>query len=197
MLNGSRIGKWVAGGLGALVLLVALLLYTPPGLTLVGRMVSPLSGGAVRVERLGGFFPNRLHAARLTIADSGGVWLQIEQPSLRWSALSFVSNHIAAREISAARITVLRRPISSGATGQTPRLDIEKLSFPRIVLARSDEARCGSHCRQSDGRLLFAACGIRCRVATTGLGALDSERTHLSGWSGRSRRVFTVAALSA
>ena len=135
MLNGSRIGKMVAGGLGALVLLVALLLYTPPGLTLVGRMVSPLSGGVVRVEGLGGIFPNRLHAARLTIADSGGVWLQIEQPSLRWSALSFVSNHIAVREISAARITVLRRPISSGATGQTPRLDIEKLSFPRIVLA--------------------------------------------------------------
>ncbi|HKB95510.1 MAG TPA: translocation/assembly module TamB domain-containing protein, partial [Rhizomicrobium sp.] len=136
MLNGSRIGKWIAGGLGALVLLVALLLYTPPGLNLVGRMVSPLSGGAVRVDGLGGFFPNRLHAARLEIADSGGIWLQIEQASLRWSALSFVSNHIAVREISAARIAVLRRPIPSGAVGgETPRLDIEKLSFPRIALA--------------------------------------------------------------
>ncbi|HMH66068.1 MAG TPA: hypothetical protein VK515_10795, partial [Rhizomicrobium sp.] len=136
MLNGSRIGKWIAGGLGALVLLVALLLYTPPGLTLVGRMVSPLSGGAVRVEGLGGYFPNRLHAVRVTIADTGGVWLQIEQPSLRWSALSFVSNHIAVREISAARITVLRRPIPSGAaSGETPRLDIEKFSLPRIELA--------------------------------------------------------------
>jgi translocation and assembly module TamB len=138
MLNGLRIGKWIAGGLGALALLVALLLYTPPGLTLVGRMISPLSGGAVRVEGLGGFFPNRLHAVRLTIADAGGVWLQIEQPSLRWSALSYVSNHIAVREISATRIAVLRRPIPSGAaSGETPRLDIEKLSLPRIELAAS------------------------------------------------------------
>lgn len=130
----SRTGKWIAGAAGTLVLLLALLFYTPPGLLLVGRMVSSLSGGDAKVEGLGGFFPNRLHADRVEIADKKGVWLQIEQASLRWSALALLSNHVRVEEISAARITVLRRPIPSGAVGTTPLLDIAHLSLPQIAL---------------------------------------------------------------
>ncbi len=135
-----HIGKWVLGGLGvlavALTIILALLLYTPPGLRLVGRMVSPLSGGTVRVEGLEGQFPNRLQVARLEISDSNGVWLTVEQATLRWSALAMIANHVAVQEVSAARVAVLRRPVPSGAaTGETPRIDIEKLSLPRIALA--------------------------------------------------------------
>jgi translocation and assembly module TamB len=136
MQGWRTIGKWIGGVAGGSVLLLALLLYTPPGLALVARLVSPLSGGTVRVQGLGGLFPNRLHVARLEIADDGGVWLTIDNASLRWSALAMLADHVSVENISAARITVLRQPIPSGKTGgAAPRLDIEKLSFPRIELA--------------------------------------------------------------
>jgi translocation and assembly module TamB len=136
MQNWRTIGKWIGAATGAVVLLLALLLYTPPGLALVARLVSPLSGGTVRVQGLGGLFPNRLHVDKLEIADDGGVWLTIDQASLRWSALAMLADHVSVQDISAARITVLRQPIPSGkAGGATPRLDIERLSFPHIDLA--------------------------------------------------------------
>jgi translocation and assembly module TamB len=130
------IGKWIGGVAGGIALLLALLLYTPPGLALVARLVSPLSGGTVRVQGLGGFFPNHLHVAKLEVADDAGVWLTIDSASLRWSALTMLADHVSVQDISAARINVLRQPIPSGkAGGTTPGLDIEKLSFPRIDLA--------------------------------------------------------------
>jgi translocation and assembly module TamB len=136
MRNWRTIGKWIGGVAGAILLLLALLLYTPPGLALVARLVSPLSGGTVRVQGLGGLFPNRLHVAKLEVADAGGIWLTIDSASLRWSALAMLADHVSVQDISAARITVLRQPIPSGeAGGPTPRLDIENLSFPRVDLA--------------------------------------------------------------
>jgi translocation and assembly module TamB len=136
MRDWRTIGKWVAGAAGAILLLLALLLYTPPGLALVARLVSPLSGGTVRVQDLGGFFPNHLTVAKLDVADDDGVWLTVDNASLRWSALAMLADHVSVEDISASRVTVLRRPLPSGkAGGTTPRIDIEKLSLPRIDLA--------------------------------------------------------------
>jgi len=137
MREARHTGRWIAAAPGAVLLLaVLLLLYTPPGLALAGRMARPLSGGLVTVEGLGGFFPNRLHAEKLEVADSAGVWLRVERASLRWSALALIGNHVRVRDIAAARITVLRRPIPSGApSGESPLLDIDRLSLPRIELA--------------------------------------------------------------
>ncbi len=128
--------RWCLGAIGLALLALLALLYTPPGLRLAGRLAGPLSGGQVRVEGLGGFFPNHLHAARLEVADSDGVWLRIEQASLSWSALALLGNHVSVGDIAAARVTVLRRPIPSGASsGTTPRIDIGHLSLPRLDLA--------------------------------------------------------------
>jgi translocation and assembly module TamB len=122
--------------LGAFVLAVVLLLYTPFGLAWLGQLAGPLSGGTVRVDGLGGFFPNRLHAARVEISDVKGAWLRIDQPSLRWSAFAMIGNHVSAQEVKAQRIIVLRRPIPSRkAGGETPRIDIDQLSVARIDLA--------------------------------------------------------------
>ncbi len=127
---------WSLGAGGALLLAVLLLLYTPPGLRLVGRLAEPLSGGQVRVEGLGGFFPNHLRVVRLEVADSQGVWLRVEQASLDWSALALMGNHVAVENVSAARVVVMRRPISAEeSSGETPRIDIGHLSLPRIDLA--------------------------------------------------------------
>jgi translocation and assembly module TamB len=131
-----RIAGWSLGLFGTLGLALLLLLYTPPGLRLVGRLIGQFSGGRVQVEDLGGFFPNRLHAQRLEISDRSGIWLRVEQISLTWSALAMLRNHAAIDGVSASRITVLRRPIPSAESGRrTPRIDIEHLSIPQIVLA--------------------------------------------------------------
>jgi translocation and assembly module TamB len=131
-----RIAGWSLGLFGTLGLALLLLFYTPPGLLLVGRLIGLFSGGQVQVDGLGGLFPNRLHAQRLEISDRSGIWLKVEQISLTWSALAMLRNHASIDSVSASRMTVLRRPIPSAASGRrTPRVDIEHLSTPQIVLA--------------------------------------------------------------
>jgi translocation and assembly module TamB len=121
---------------GAFVMTLILLLYTPPGLALVGRLVAPVTGGRIRIEGMGGFFPNHLHAARLEIADRTGTWLQIEGASVDWSALAMLRNHLAVDNVSAVNVVVLRRPVPSRSSGgEGPRIDIARLSLPRILLA--------------------------------------------------------------
>jgi len=64
------------------------------------------------------------------------VWLRIDQPSLSWSALAMISNHVSAQDLKAQRIIVLRRPVPSRkAGGETPRIDIGHLTLARIELA--------------------------------------------------------------
>lgn len=125
--------KWTAGAAGGVLLLLALLLFTSPGLTLVGRMAHPLTGGAVTVEGLSGTSPNRLRAASVEIADTQGVWLRITDVALNWSSLSALRNHIRVRDVTAARIAVLRRPIASDSEeGETPRITVAHFRFARI-----------------------------------------------------------------
>jgi len=127
--------RWSLWAGGALIMALLLLLYTPPGLRLAGRLVGPLSGGQVHVEGLGGFFPGRLHADKIAVADKEGVWLRIDGAAIRWSALSLLANHIAVQDVSAARVTVLRRPLpATSQGGETPRIDIAHLSVPIIAL---------------------------------------------------------------
>jgi translocation and assembly module TamB len=133
---GASIRRWSLTALGVVALAVLLVLYTPPGLAWVGRLAGSLSGGTVRVDGLGGFFPNRLHAARVEVSDSMGVWLRIDQASLDWSALALISNHVSVRDLKAQRITVLRRPLPSSKTsGTTPQIDVDRLALARIELA--------------------------------------------------------------
>ena len=98
-----RIAIWAGTVLGAMVLALLALFYTPPGLALTGRMAGALSGGTLRVEGLGGFFPNRLHAERVEIADAGGVWLRIDGAAIDWSALAMIGNHVSVEDVTAMR----------------------------------------------------------------------------------------------
>lgn len=135
MRNWKPWAKWTTGVASALLLLLLLLLFTPPGLALVGRMVRPLTGGAVAVEQLSGTFPNRLRAASVEIADTQGVWLRLTGIALDWSAFSALRNHITVRDVTADRIAVLRRPIPSDSeSSETPRIDVAHFRFTRIEL---------------------------------------------------------------
>jgi translocation and assembly module TamB len=129
------IAKWIGATLGAVVLALLLLFYTPPGLKIAGNLVAGLSGGAVRITGLSGLFPNHLRVARVEVADDQGVWLSIDQAALDWSALAMFSNHLAIDKVTADRVVVLRRPIPSGkSSGQGPRVDIAALELPRVEI---------------------------------------------------------------
>ncbi len=131
----TRRMTWSLGVAGILVLGLLFFLYTPPGLSMVGRLAAPLTGGQVRVAGLGGFFPGRLHAARVELADGKGIWLRVDDARLEWSALALLGNHIDVQRVSAAHIAVLRRPLPSQEPGgETPRIDIEHLTAPLIEL---------------------------------------------------------------
>ncbi|MEP7356561.1 MAG: hypothetical protein ABI847_04935, partial [Anaerolineales bacterium] len=127
--------KWSLGLAGTLMLALLFLFYTPTGLSMVGRLAAPLTGGQVRVEGLGGFFPGRLHATRLELADRNGVWLRIDGVALEWSAPALLGNRVDIDSVSAERITLLRRPLpSEESSSETPRIDIDRLSAPYIEL---------------------------------------------------------------
>jgi len=131
----KTIAKWVGASLGAVVLALLLLFYTPPGLKLAGDMVARLSGGSVRITGLSGLFPNHLRVTRVEVADDQGVWLSIDQAALDWSALAMFSNHIVIDKVTASRVAVLRRPIPSRKnSGESPRVDIAALELPRVEI---------------------------------------------------------------
>ena len=149
--------KWTLGVAGTLVLAFLLLFYTPPGLSLVGRLAAPLTGGQVRIAGLGGFFPSRLHAARLELADGAGVWLRIDDAALEWSAFALLGNHIDIDSVSARRIMVLRRPLpSQSPAGETPRLDIR----PPVGTGHRTCGRGDRPCRDAVGGRQPAFCFI-------------------------------------
>jgi translocation and assembly module TamB len=128
---------WSMAGAGAVTALtLLLLLFTAPGLSLVGRMVQSLSGGALKLTDFGGTSPNRLRAARVEIADRDGVWLRIEQVSLDWSVLALLSDRIAVQQVRAAAVTVLRRPVPDAEdSGRSWQIEVAQLALPRILLA--------------------------------------------------------------
>jgi translocation and assembly module TamB len=132
----ARRARYSLAVLGAIILALLLLFYTPFGLAGVARLVGAFSSGTVRIVGLGGVFPNRLQAERVEVADVEGPWLRLEQVSLRWSALAALRDHLAVREVRAARVVVLRRPVPSRKPEQKgPRLDIGHLVLDRIELA--------------------------------------------------------------
>lgn len=51
-----------------------------------------------------------IRAARLTLRDADGIWLEVEQLRLLWSPLSLLGGNIRIEEATASRIALLRSP---------------------------------------------------------------------------------------
>jgi translocation and assembly module TamB len=134
MRDFPNIAKWGLGAAGGLLLLLGLLLFTSPGLAIVGSLVRLLTGGDVTVEGLSGSSPNALQAELVVISDPQGPWLRIEKASLRWSALAALGNHIAIRDVTAARVVLLRRPAPSARESKPTLFEIDRLSLPNVEI---------------------------------------------------------------
>lgn len=131
----KKVAPWLAGALSLVALLLLVLMRTPAGHSVLEWSVKKLTGGEVVVTGLGGALPNSLKAARVELRDDNGTWLRADQISLNWTALPALWGRIAVQSLAAGQVTVLRQPLASQDTGTTPRIDIDEISLPRIVLA--------------------------------------------------------------
>jgi len=99
--------------LGGLVAVIRYGPMTPAGRRIVETMVSGSRAGRVgrlRIEGLRGDVWRDFTLARLTIADSGGVWLDARDLAVRWDAGALLGHRVHVRTASARLIILAHRP---------------------------------------------------------------------------------------
>ncbi|WP_456299907.1 hypothetical protein, partial [Falsiroseomonas oryzae] len=109
----------------------------------VERQLASLVPG-LRIEGLRDPLSSTPGFARLTLSDANGVWLEIEDGSVAWTRLALLRRRLEIDSLSAARIAVLRLPVSDTPPdpGAAPGSLIPQLpSLP--VDIRLDRARIG------------------------------------------------------
>ncbi len=133
-----RLARWAGGMAGGLVLLLALILWTAPGHRLIGWIIFRVSAGEVYVQGLDGALPGHAVAQTIELRDPEGPWLRISGVDLTWSPFSVLRNHYEIQQLSAAKVSLLRRPLPSPPSDRpSPRIDVYALSLPHIDIAPS------------------------------------------------------------
>lgn len=184
MRRALRYAGWTLGAAALLVVLVIggviLAGNTRTGRRLLERETAALTAGRVRLSGLKGRFPAQITLARLQLADARGIWLRAEDLSLRWSPLALLRWNLHVEALSAARIEVLRRPVSArpgsrgGGATHLPRIDVDRVRIGTLVLEPAaaghlarlrvraaihyrsiDDARVSLHVRRTNGQGLY------------------------------------------
>jgi translocation and assembly module TamB len=131
-----RILRWTGGTVAGLALMLALILWTPPGHRLIEWIAAKATDGQVIVEGLEGALPASATARTVELRDAGGAWLRITDAEVEWSPLTILGNHYEVKRVAAAKVEFLRRPLpSKPSEGPSPRIDVYVLSLPHIDIA--------------------------------------------------------------
>ncbi len=161
------------------------ILHFNPGQALVERLLSQATGGPVSVTGLTGRFPDVFQIERLELSDRDGVWLVAEGVHLDWSPTRLVRREAAVERFEAARVQVLRLPVSDAApapaaapgdtgSGLPVSIDVQHLRIDRLELA---EAVAGAAVNVSvEGRAKVAS--LESGTADLSLRRLDGEGTY-------------------
>ncbi|WP_380053170.1 translocation/assembly module TamB domain-containing protein [Falsihalocynthiibacter sp. SS001] len=103
-------------------------------------------GRTVKISGFRGALSSTATMAKLTVADSEGIWLSIEDASLNWQRAALLRGRFEVKELTAARIEVLRKPIAPPSEAPTPEasgfalpelpvsINIDNVSSPEVVL---------------------------------------------------------------
>ena len=138
-MDWRNIARWAAivfAGIALAVLLaIALGLYTAPGRFLVARLISPLTDGRVVVRGLSGNLPDHLLVDELDLRDSQGTWLHVEKLVLDWKVFPIFSNHLVVLRARAVQANFFRRPIPSDNKPSTFIFDIDKAVIDHATVA--------------------------------------------------------------
>lgn len=137
-------------GMALLALLLALVglfgaLQTPPGKALLANIASSLAsspGLTVSIRGLSGFVPFDMSVEAIELADADGRFARIEDARLDWRPLALLSRRVEVTSLSAARVSLDRRPVlpstparDDEGSGFALPVRIESLSIPEITLA--------------------------------------------------------------
>ena len=76
--------------------------------------------GRLKVYGLKGDLLSDFTIDRVTLADSQGVWLEVNKISMDWSYLALVGRSFHANDIKAETVRVLRRPVVEPPSGEPP-----------------------------------------------------------------------------
>ncbi|PWC30509.1 translocation/assembly module TamB domain-containing protein [Teichococcus aestuarii] len=162
-----RVLRWALGLLAILILLPVLLLggvlvgaNTAPGQRLLADLAQRFVPG-LTIEGLHGPIPGAPGFARLTMADSQGPWLEVEDARLDLDLRALLSRDLRIEALTARRVALLRLP-EAGAPAPEPepqtteggpiptlpnlpvavhleRLAVERIEIPRELVAATVE----------------------------------------------------------
>lgn len=147
MRRAARLASWALAAIAALPLLVAALLVaianTDPGRRAIERTVAWASGGQVRLEGLGGRFPDRLRVERVEMRDRDGTWGSASNLALDWLPSRLLRGEARVTRVELARLALERWPAAQreaqtsrkGSTRLPVRIDIEAARVGRLELA--------------------------------------------------------------
>ncbi len=104
---------------------------------LVDFLQNQLSGENrdIRVEGLTGAFSSKAQLDRLTIADTQGVWLVIEDATLDWTRSALLRGAFTVNELSARRIAILRAPLPTPADPALPAPEATPFRLPELPVS--------------------------------------------------------------
>ncbi len=97
----------------------------------------------VRLSGVDGIFSAHPTIAKITVADSQGTWLELDQVEMAWNRAALFDRTIEIDSLKAARISVLRKPVAAaekakaggGLSGPPLAIDVKAISLPKIELA--------------------------------------------------------------
>ncbi|MDI4664937.1 translocation/assembly module TamB domain-containing protein [Xanthobacter autotrophicus] len=152
MATVRTLAKWLGLALlGVLALLVMLFgaIQTPPGKALLARLGSSLAsanGLQVEISGITGFVPVNMGVARITAADAGGTFAEVENVRLDWNPLSLLAGTLDIDLAGASRVALRRKPdlppapapaapsATSGGGGFALPVRIGRLAIDEIVI---------------------------------------------------------------
>ena len=149
LLGMIRRRKWLMAILSALIALVVLLIAarlwiaSDGGRAFVesqidGREAGPL--GTIQIDGLSGDPLDRLGASRVTLTDSEGVWLTMENVAIAWSPARLMSKTVKLDLVSAEKVDVRRRPVlerdenENSESSSNWAVSLDQLSIAELLL---------------------------------------------------------------
>lgn len=130
-------------------------------------------GLVLEIDGLSGNVLHRPRIERLTILDTEGAFLTLENVAVDWNGLALLGGDIDIARIEAARIDVSRRPAlapSTGGGGSLPSLRIGAINIPRLSLGEAVLGEATTFSVEGQGR-----------VRDSGRLALNIMRTDVTG----------------
>jgi translocation and assembly module TamB len=103
---------------------------------IVNLIEDNLSGDARDVTIIGfeGALSSEASIRRLTVADSAGIWLSLEDVTLDWNRSALLRGAIEVEELSAAKITVTRAPLPDDSV-ELPDAEATPFALPELPVS--------------------------------------------------------------